>query len=653
MNYAGRKLDGRYMVEKMIGEGGMSDVYRGIDLSTDRPVAIKILKEEFNNNEELLRRFMNESRAISVLSHPNIVKVFDVSVNDKVHYIVMELITGITLKEYIEQRGEPLTYKETVHFISQTLRALQHAHDKGIIHRDIKPQNIMILEDGSIKVMDFGIARLARSEIHTDAEQAIGSVHYISPEQAQGAETDLRADIYSTGIMMYEMLSGKLPFEDESAVAIAVKQISDEAVPLKEVNPSVPDGLCDITMRAMAKDPAMRYQSALDMLRDIEEVKQNPSIRFEYEYLAAASPARYINRVMNEQKKAPRSGEALTTKKKKKRKIRKIGFLVPIVLGLTIAIVGVCVLQSYNLLQNSATPFFSTQEELELPNFTGMDYDEVAQMLKRAPYNQLRIEMKEEYNSSVEAGDVVSQTPYSNNDSMRIVKSNQRVTLVVSKGIETVEIPNVSGMSRRDAIRAILDAGLTPYARSEQVEDVTPGYALGTDPEAGTRVQNVDGLVVTILISSNASAAERTVPSLVGVESLEAAQQRLIAADLSLGVVTTVVTAEYAPGTVVEQKPASGTTLAIGGEVHLVIAEAPPVEEEPVEDTGGGVVVPMAPSSSESTPASSAAPPASSETTPPASSETTPPASSSESTPPASSEGGGVVEVRGLIVSVG
>jgi serine/threonine-protein kinase len=280
MNYIGQKLDDRYLVKKLIGEGGMADVYSGKDLTNGMPIAIKILKHEYAKTGDIVRRFINESRAISVLRHPNIVKVFDIGASAGLNYIVMELIHGITLKEYIDQRGEPLTYKEVVHFLSNILRALGHAHDKGIVHRDIKPQNIMILEDGDMRIMDFGIARLARSEIHTDADQAIGSVHYISPEQAQGIETDMRADIYSLGIMLYEMLSGKLPFDADDAVAVAIKQISDEAKPLYLVNRSVPMGLCDITMKAMEKNPAKRYQNALEMLRDVEEFKHNPSRRF-------------------------------------------------------------------------------------------------------------------------------------------------------------------------------------------------------------------------------------------------------------------------------------------------------------------------------------------------------------------------------------
>ena len=230
-NLIGKKLDGRYQLEELIGSGGMANVYKATDLLENRLVAVKILREECRGNEDLVRRFKNESKAISVLDHPNIVKVYDVSVTDKLQFIVMEYIDGITLKEYMEYRAQPLTYKETLHFITQVLAALQHAHEKGIVHRDIKPQNIMLLADSTIKVMDFGIARFSRSENQTMTDKAIGSVHYISPEQAKGDTTDAKADIYSVGVMMYEMLSGKLPFESDSPVSVAIKQIADTATP--------------------------------------------------------------------------------------------------------------------------------------------------------------------------------------------------------------------------------------------------------------------------------------------------------------------------------------------------------------------------------------------------------------------------------------
>ena len=238
-NYVGKRLDGRYEIQEIIGVGGMAVVYKAYDNIDDRTVAVKILKEEFLANEEFRRRFKNESKAIAVLSHPNIVKVYDVSYGDRIQYIVMECVDGITLKEYIQQQGV-INYKEAVFFVTQILRALQHAHDKGIVHRDIKPQNIMLLENGAIKVTDFGIARFSRSETRTMTDSTIGSVHYISPEQARGDITDDKADIYSVGVMLYEMLTGKLPFESDNTVSAAIMQLQQDPVKPREINPSIP-----------------------------------------------------------------------------------------------------------------------------------------------------------------------------------------------------------------------------------------------------------------------------------------------------------------------------------------------------------------------------------------------------------------------------
>ena len=237
--YVGKRLDGRYEIKEVIGVGGMAYVYKAYDSIDDRTVAVKILRDEYLANEEFTRRFKNESKAIAILSHPNIVKVYDVSFGERLQYIVMEYIDGITLKEYIEQQQD-IKWKEAVHFTVQILRALQHAHDKGIVHRDIKPQNIMLLPDGTIKVTDFGIARFSRNEIRATSatDKAIGSVHYISPEQARGDITDEKADIYSTGVMLYEMLTGRLPFEADSAVSVAIMQLQSEPKLPREINPS-------------------------------------------------------------------------------------------------------------------------------------------------------------------------------------------------------------------------------------------------------------------------------------------------------------------------------------------------------------------------------------------------------------------------------
>ena len=281
--YIGKRLDGRYEIRELIGVGGMANVYKAYDVLEKRIVAVKILREEYMDNDEFMRRFRNESRAISLLDHPNIVKVYDVIFSNRIQSIVMEYIDGITLKDYIDQE-HVLRWKEAVHFTVQILKALQHAHDKGIIHRDIKPHNIMLLSDGTIKITDFGIARFSRSNTKTITDKAIGSVHYISPEQASGAFTDARSDIYSLGVMMFEMLTGKLPFEADSLVSVAIKQIQSQPTLPRSINPDIPEGLQDIVMRAMQKDAAKRYQSAAEMLHDIDEFKKNPSIVFAYKY---------------------------------------------------------------------------------------------------------------------------------------------------------------------------------------------------------------------------------------------------------------------------------------------------------------------------------------------------------------------------------
>ena len=279
--YIGKRLDGRYEIHELIGQGGMAYVYRAYDRIENRWVAIKILREELSDNSDFLRRFRNESKAIAVLSHPNIVKVYDVSFGDRIQYIVMEYVDGITLKQYIEQQGE-IKWREALYFTVQILQALQHAHERGIIHRDIKPQNIMLLEDGSIKVMDFGIARFTQAETQTMTDKAIGSVHYIAPEQARGGHINDKADIYSVGVMLYEMLTGQLPFVADNAVSVAIMQMQAEPTPPTRINPSIPKGLEEITMHAMEKNPAQRFPSAADMLEDVERFRRNPEMVFNY-----------------------------------------------------------------------------------------------------------------------------------------------------------------------------------------------------------------------------------------------------------------------------------------------------------------------------------------------------------------------------------
>ena len=278
--YIGKALDDRYEILEKIGTGGMAVVYKALDHRLNRFVAIKILKADLAQDPDLRRRFHAESQAVAMLSHPNIVSVYDVNHSGGVDYIVMELIEGITLKQYINRKGI-LNWKEALHFTTQIVKALEHAHSRGIIHRDIKPHNIMLLKDGNVKVADFGIARLLTTQ-NTLTKQTLGSVHYISPEQAKGDAADTRSDLYSVGVVMYEMLTSRLPFEGDSPVSIAIQHISSVPLQPREINPDIPIGLEEITMKAMDPNINTRYQSATEMIADLEDFRKNPSIRFHY-----------------------------------------------------------------------------------------------------------------------------------------------------------------------------------------------------------------------------------------------------------------------------------------------------------------------------------------------------------------------------------
>jgi serine/threonine-protein kinase len=278
--YIGRLLEGRYEILEEIGRGGMAVVYRARCHRLNRYVAVKILKEELSRDEDFRRRFHAESQAVAMLSHPNIVAVYDVNHSGDADYIVMELIDGLTLKQYMQQRGA-LSWREALHFATQIAKALEHAHSRGIVHRDIKPHNIMILKDGSVKVADFGIARLSSSQ-NTLTREALGSVHYISPEQAKGAQVDARSDLYSLGVVIYEMLTGKPPYDGESPVAIAIQHINATPVPPRQLNPSIPLGLQQITLHAMCSELGARYTSATAMIEDLEALRKNPQVVFRF-----------------------------------------------------------------------------------------------------------------------------------------------------------------------------------------------------------------------------------------------------------------------------------------------------------------------------------------------------------------------------------
>ena len=576
-NLIGKRLDGRYLIGTLVGVGGMANVYRGKDMKTGEAIAVKVLKEEFLDNEELVRRFKNESKAISILNHPNIVKVSDVSVTDKLQYIVMEYVDGITLKEYLKQRGGALTWKETVHFATQILSALQHAHSKGIIHRDVKPQNIMLLADGSIKMMDFGIARFSRAQSQTVSDKAIGSVHYISPEQAKGDKTDARTDIYSVGVMLYEMLSGRLPFDGDGAVSIAIMQIADKAKPLDQVAPGVPMGLCQITEKAMEKEPTKRYQSAQEMLMAIEEFKRNPSIHFAYEYQNSDAPEKNISKVVNHSKQPTRSaktGAAIRTtdarragtqnpprgKKRTKKKEPKPFSVLPIFAGMAVAFVIGAAILCYLIFANSDNALFSNKKDVTLINFVGMTEDE----FRASEYmTQVRMVPVQEYNSEWPEGTIFQQNPRAG----RTVKEGQKLTLKISLGTEWVKVPETAGSAREDAEATLKSQGLTVQAYPVQDSSVAVDTVLYTVPAAGETVEG--GTTVAMYVAQAKIVTERQVPSVTGL-SLTDALTKLT----SMNLVPRQVEAPSSEpqGTVLSQSPAPGTQVRMGTTITITIS---------------------------------------------------------------------------------
>ena len=591
-NLIGKKLDGRYLIESMIGVGGMANVYRGRDVRTGNEIAVKVLKEEFLGNEELVRRFKNESKAISILDHPNIVKVYDVSVTDQLQYIVMEYIDGITLKEYLKQRGGALTWKEVVHFATQVLSALDHAHSKGIVHRDVKPQNIMLQADGSIKMMDFGIARFSRAQSQTVSDKAIGSVHYISPEQAKGDRTDARTDIYSVGVMLYEMLSGRLPFDGTGTVSIAIMQISEKPKPLAQIAPTVPEGLRQITEKAMEKDPAARYQSAAEMLAAIRAFKQNPSIRFEYEYNTQDAPGKTISKVVSSSTKsgistqqarragAPASGgKAKNMKNTRSRAAAKDKpfSVLPIFFGMAVAFMIGAAILIYLIFTNSTNPLFSNRANVQLIDFVGMTEDEF-----RATeyFSLLDPDIIEEYNSNYAAGVIFQQSPAAG----RTVKEQQKITLKVSLGTEYVTLVDVAGEDKATAKQTLTDLGVSVVTKRETNDSVAEGTVIRTDPAAGTQVEG--GSTVILYVARPTVNTSVIVPSVEGMDDGKARSELR-----GMNLVTRLIpqASDQPEGTVLSQSPAAGTEVTINSVVVLYVSSGiPEVVVEP--STGGDVL---------------------------------------------------------------
>lgn len=563
-NYVGKRLDGRYEIQEIVGVGGMSVVYKAYDNVDDRVVAVKILKDEFLTNDDFVRRFKNESKAIALLSHPNIVKVYDVSFGEKLQYIVMEYVDGITLKEYIQKQGA-ITWNDALFFTTQILKALQHAHDKGIVHRDIKPQNIILLPNGNIKVADFGIARFSRSETRTLTDTAIGSVHYISPEQAKGEFTDEKADIYSVGVVLYEMLAGKVPFEAESAVSVALMQLQNNAKRLTEINPDIPLGLEQICIHAMEKDPKDRYQSATEMLLDVEEVINNPKTVFDYSCFVDKSPTKYISDtdkitaetpVINEKpiEKAVDSDEdevEYYDPDHKKKVVSAV--LIGIIILVTAAV----------LLVMAITGSFKTSTNT-LDNFVGFSYDELISSNKY----DYEFVLEQKKTDEVEPGIVVDQSPEAGSK----VISGSQVKLVVSASMDDINVPNIYNLNDEKAKKALANEGLTNYKfttiSSETVEE---GLVVYTEPKAGTVVSSDTQIVV--FVSSGPTTKEVVNIEVPDVTGLKQEGARAFLEKMGFKNVNFVTQDDLRPkGVVISQSPAAGSSATADDKIKVVIS---------------------------------------------------------------------------------
>ena len=567
--YIGKMLDNRYEILERIGTGGMAIVYKAKCHRLNRLVAIKILKSDLAQNEEFRRRFNAESQAVAQLSHPNIVSVYDVSRGGDMEYIVMELIDGITLKQYMEKRGQ-LNWRESLHFITQIMRGLSHAHSRGIIHRDIKPQNIMVLRDGSVKVADFGIACLADSA-QTLTQEALGSVHYISPEQARGDRPDARSDIYSSGVVLYEMLTGRLPFEGESAVSVAIQHLSSIPLAPREINPDIPEQLELICMKAMAPDLEHRYQSADAMIADLEAFRKNPEVEMKFDLSDLRpeendEPTRTIRTmpshtvtipVHQPERNYPRR-ERDEDEEPRRTENGKRGVLVGAVTVTAVAVVIVL----FKTILGSFAP--AVVDQYQVPDLNNMTIEEAE--------NDPRIEgvfeiqkAGSEFSTDVPEGHILRQDPKKGETR----KGSQMVIQVwVSAGEETGEVPDLENKSEQDA-RILLEKlnkeynlELTVEAPEELKqfsEEITEGYVIKTEPAQGEILKKGD--TVKLILSKGPDIKPVTVLPFVGMSidsvlsQLESYKLTCDAADVE------VVDSDKPGGTIVWQSPASGETV--------------------------------------------------------------------------------------------
>ena len=557
MDLKGRLLGNRYEIIEKIGSGGMATVYKAKCHVLNRYVAIKILRDEFTTDEEFIKRFEVEAQSAASITHPNIVSVYDVGADGNLYYIVMELIKGKTLKEIIVEEKGPLPWKWSVNIAGQIASALETAHKNHIIHRDIKPHNIIITEDGVAKVTDFGIAKAVSNSTITAFGTTIGSVHYFSPEHARGGYTDEKSDLYSLGVVMYEMLTGKVPFDADTPVSVALKHMQEEAVPPIEVNPNVPVAVNDIIMKALRKDTNLRYQNATAMLMDLRRALKEPNGDFvDNNDYQNDFPTQRISTIgleeesrnqKNENKKKQNKFIQFIKKHKVLSSIIGLILLFAITIGLTIGI------------SNATRP-----KDVEIPNLVGKTVDEAKDILKQNKLNY--VEESQEYNTEVPEGQIISQNPpYVQG---RRIKENTSIKVVVSKGTETTTVPKLKGLTKEEAQDAADDAKIKLDFQEETSKTVEAGVIIKQEKAEGEKVNAGD--TVKVYISVGTGIKQVKVISVVGQDE-ETAKQTLQDLGLVIEKVNYSKDKSQSNGVVLEQSVSAGTTVDEGSKITLTV----------------------------------------------------------------------------------
>jgi len=566
--YIGKLLDNRYEVIEVIGTGGMAVVYKARCHRLNRLVAVKVLKSELALDAEFRRRFHDESQAVAMLSHPNIVAVYDVSRSSELEYIVMELIDGITLKQYIQKKGTPLNWREALHFITQIMKALSHAHGRGIIHRDIKPQNIMVLRDGSVKVADFGIARLTSAAQSTLTQEALGSVHYISPEQARGSRIDARADIYSSGVVLYEMLTGRLPFEGESPVSVAIQHINSIPLAPKEINSEIPDALEAITLKAMASNVGRRYINADAMLGDLEEFRKNPNINFEFTAADLLVGCDEPTQVMETSGSLGRRAVRTTERDDEDRDNGGTGskWSIPLAVGaMLIFLIGV----GYFLWVSFFSTFFVAAPEYTVPDLVNKTLVEIQKDPETYAAFSV-IEGETSHSDDYAAGVIISQTPEAGK---KVKGDDLAITVTISAGREYVTMIDVTNLSYRDALIRLQALGLVvPTPEYQTSDQITKGYVVSYTPLEGTPL--TPGEEVRLVVSIGPEVKRVTVPNFVDqtIESVRTQLQNLNLKE-SGGIVE--VNSDKPAGTVIYQSIPVGNEVNEGSTISFQVSKGP------------------------------------------------------------------------------